>query len=231
MADPELICARIILPEFGRCLERISPILPPNNPPIELATTNRAMRKAVLLWVKPVSSNHIGANDKADQGKEPVTPCATIIWKDEIFKTDLDSSTRSFTSDQNVFFGACLLSFVPLSEKCGSLAKRYTKTPTIMLISPTMWKEILQPGIPNTVIGAINTEKRPPIIEPTLPVSWSHPKAMPRLLSSVESATRDWIAGATSARPIPLNARDKATYNTMTSKFKLITISHIPTIA
>jgi hypothetical protein len=79
IADPELICARIILPEFGRILERISPILPPNKPPTELETTNKAMRKAVFPWEKPISSNHIGANDKADQGKEPVTPCATII--------------------------------------------------------------------------------------------------------------------------------------------------------
>ena len=48
IADAELICARIILPEFGRREERISPIVPPNRPPRELAITNSAMRNAVF---------------------------------------------------------------------------------------------------------------------------------------------------------------------------------------
>lgn len=68
IADAELICARIILPEFGRRVERISPIVPPNRPPRELAITNRAMRNAVFPWEKPVSSNHMAVNDRADQG-------------------------------------------------------------------------------------------------------------------------------------------------------------------
>lgn len=53
------------------------------------------------------------------------------------------------------------------------------------------------------VTGAIRTEQSPPMTEPMLAVSCSHPKAVPRLLLSVESATSDWIAGATMASPIP----------------------------
>lgn len=106
--------------------------------------------------------------------------------------------------------------------KWGSFANRRTKIPTRMLISPTRWKEILQPGIPMIVIGAISTEQSPPIIEPMFPVNCSHPKATPRLQSSVESATRDWIAGVTRARPIPFRALDMATYEQkLTSSIKI----------
>lgn len=49
------------------------------------------------------------------------------------------------------------------------------------------------------------------MMEPILPVNWSHPKAIPRLLSSVESATSDWIAGVTIASPMPFRALDIAT--------------------
>lgn len=74
MADAELICASIILPEFGSRLDNLSPIRPPKSPPSEPATTNIPIKNAVFSWEKPVSSSHMGANDKADQGNEPVTP-------------------------------------------------------------------------------------------------------------------------------------------------------------
>lgn len=44
------------------------------NTPKELAMTNKAMRTAVFSRERPTSSNHMGANAKADQGNEPVTP-------------------------------------------------------------------------------------------------------------------------------------------------------------
>ena len=50
IADAELVCARIILPEFGRRVESISPILPPNRPPKELPITNRAMRNVQFSY-------------------------------------------------------------------------------------------------------------------------------------------------------------------------------------
>jgi len=71
-ADAELICAKIILPEFGRRLERKSPILPPKSPPREQAITKSSLRNAFLLCENPTSSNHIIANDKADQGNKPL---------------------------------------------------------------------------------------------------------------------------------------------------------------
>lgn len=46
--DAELIWARIILPEFGKRVERISPILPPNKPPREFPITNMPIKKAVF---------------------------------------------------------------------------------------------------------------------------------------------------------------------------------------
>jgi hypothetical protein len=46
---------------------------------------------------------------------------------------------------------------------------------------------------------------------PRFPVSCSHPKATPRLLSTVESATKDWIAGVTMASPIPFKPLEIAT--------------------
>jgi hypothetical protein len=58
---------------------------------------------------------------------------------------------------------------------------------------PTIWNATLHPGIPMNVTGAINTEQRPLIIEPELDVSCSHPKAAPRLLSSVESASNEGL--------------------------------------
>ena len=225
MADTELICAKIILPESGRILERISPILPPNSPPREAAITNKLMRNAVFLWEKPISSNHMGANDKADQGNEPVTPWATMIWKDVILMTDLASWTRSFTSDHMDLLGTWLLALAAPSGKCGSLAKRRTKIPTITLTSPTRWKEILQPAIPMNVVWASNNAQSPPRIEPRFPVSCSHPKAIPRLWSSVESAIRDWIAGPTIARPIPFKALDTATWLTKVGWLKLENLS------
>lgn len=98
-----------------------------------------------------------------------------------------------------------------LSENRGSVAKTRTRIPTMTLIIPTRWKAIRQPGIPMNEVEAIRTDKRPPMMEPKFAVSWSHPKAVPRLLSSVESATRDWIAGVTIARPIPFNPLETAT--------------------
>lgn len=83
--------------------------------------------------------------------------------------------------------------------------------PLQTLIMPAISNATLLPGIPMNVAGAINTEQNPPIMEPKLDVSRSHPKAVSRLLPSVESATRDWIAGATISRPKPFKALDTAT--------------------
>lgn len=74
MAEPELICDSIILPEFGNLCANISPIFPPNRPPNEAASTNRVQSNAVFTWEKPISSNHSVANDNADQGNVPETP-------------------------------------------------------------------------------------------------------------------------------------------------------------
>lgn len=74
IAEAELICDKIILPEFGYLFARESPIFPPTNPPIELATANMLIRNPVPSCENPMSSNHIGANDRADQGNVPVTP-------------------------------------------------------------------------------------------------------------------------------------------------------------
>uniref|UniRef100_A0A0A9EFJ5 Uncharacterized protein n=1 Tax=Arundo donax TaxID=35708 RepID=A0A0A9EFJ5_ARUDO len=53
----------------------------------------------------------------------------------------------------------------------------------------TRWKAMRHPVIPR--------------MEPVLLVSCSQPKAVPRLSSSVESATSDWTADMTRARPMP----------------------------
>lgn len=74
MAEPELICDNIILPELGKRWDKISPIFPPNRAPNEPATTNRVQSNAVVTWEKPLSSNQRVANDKADQGNDPETP-------------------------------------------------------------------------------------------------------------------------------------------------------------
>lgn len=90
--------------------------------------------------------------------------------------------------------------------------KRRTNIPTATLTKPTRWKEILQPVIPMNDISANNTDTSPPRIEPKFPVNCSHPKAILRLRSSVESATRDWIAGPTMESPIPFKPLEIATY-------------------
>lgn len=69
IAEPELICERIILPPLGKCLARTSPIFPPNKAP-----TKSVHKNAVFLCEKPINSNHIGAKDSADQGIDPDTP-------------------------------------------------------------------------------------------------------------------------------------------------------------
>ena len=58
------------------------------------------------------------------------------------------------------------------------------------LINATIWKAILQPATPMTDFEAISTAL-PPKMEPRFAVSCNNPKAKPRLLASVESATRD----------------------------------------
>ena len=50
-------------------------------------------------------------------------------------------------------------------------------------------------------VEASSTEQRPPIMEPRFPVSCSRLKAI--LLSSIESATRDLMAGVTMRSPMP----------------------------
>ncbi len=63
--------------------------------------------------------------------------------------------------------------------------------PTMTLANATTRKAILQPGMPMTNVEATRTEENPPMMEPRCPVRCNHPKAVPRLLSSVESAMRD----------------------------------------
>lgn len=63
--------------------------------------------------------------------------------------------------------------------------------PTMRLRIATRWKESLQPGTPMKEVEAISKEERPPMIEPKFSDTCSHPNARPRLVSSVESATRD----------------------------------------
>ena len=91
-SEAELICDRIILPELGKHFARLSPIHPPNTPPNELPIIIMAKRTVNFPEEKPISCNHIGANDeKADPGIEPETPCKTSIWKDGILITDFAS--------------------------------------------------------------------------------------------------------------------------------------------
>lgn len=211
IADPELIWDRMILPQLGNLLERISPIFPPNKPPRELPTTYMVMRNAVVSCEKPISSNHMGAKeDNPDQGNVPATPWATIIWKDGIRITDFASNSTSLSSEQKGVF-VITHSLLGLFAKRESLANSWTKMPTATLMIPTKWKASLHPGIPMNDVEAIITEQILPRMAPMFPVSCNHPKAMPRVLSSVESATRDWIAGITMASPTPFNALDTAT--------------------
>lgn len=58
ITDPELTFDIIIHPEFGILFERIYPILPPNKPPIEVATIKAVHKSVVVLCEKPISSNH-----------------------------------------------------------------------------------------------------------------------------------------------------------------------------
>ncbi|OAY70662.1 hypothetical protein ACMD2_22842 [Ananas comosus] len=59
----------------------------------------------------------------------------------------------------------------PPSEKRGSTAKSRTKIPTSTLIIATRWNAIRQPAIPMIVVDASIRAKKPPMMEPILPVS------------------------------------------------------------
>lgn len=48
--------------------------MPPRRPPRELAIQKMVMSTAVWLWLKPLSSSHMDANESADHGNEPLTP-------------------------------------------------------------------------------------------------------------------------------------------------------------
>jgi hypothetical protein len=63
--------------------------------------------------------------------------------------------------------------------------------PTMAPTKATTKKVILQPCMPMTDIEATRTEENPPMMEPRFPVRCNHPKVVPRLLSSVESAMTD----------------------------------------
>lgn len=69
-------------------------------------------------------------------------------------------------------------------------------------------------GFPWTKLKRLVQKKNPPMIEPRPPLNWSHPKATPRLPSSVESATKDWMAGMTLASPIPFSPLEIASFTT-----------------
>ncbi|GER47620.1 ATP binding microtubule motor family protein [Striga asiatica] len=75
--------------------------------------------------------------------------------------------------------------------------------PTRMLRAATRWKATREPSRPSMVVGARRIATRLPKTDPKLDVRWSHPKAVPRLDSLVESAIRDWMEGITMAKPIP----------------------------
>ena len=96
---PELNCAKIILPVFGKCLEKISPNQPPNNPPKEVEAIKAPIIVAVTLCENPVNSSHIGANDKAAHGKVPAMPCATIAKNVGIFTTNFALLKVSLSAD------------------------------------------------------------------------------------------------------------------------------------
>lgn len=67
----------------------------------------------------------------------------------------------------------------------------WTRKPITVLRSVIRWNTILHLGILTTDVEAIRIEVNPPIMAPRFPVSWSHPKTVPRLLLSVKSTTRD----------------------------------------
>lgn len=132
--------------------------------------------------------------------------------------TALASIIRSFTSFSADFRAASSVLVVTPSGKCGSAAKSRTKIPTTTLIMATRWKAILHPAIPMNEVDASRRVRIPPIMDPRFPVSCNHPKAEPRVLSLVESATRDWMAGVTRASPTPFNPLAIATCTVI--KFK-----------
>ena len=105
-----------------------------------------------------------------------------------------------------MFFGSIIA-----IRKSWILSKKMDQNTNYNTDYPNNRKANLQSGIPMIVFGAISTEQSSPRMEPMFPVSCSHPKAIPRLLSSVESATRDWIAGMTMASPIPFKLLETAT--------------------
>lgn len=71
------------------------------------------------------------------------------------------------------------------------MAKKKTRTAMAMLTRATRWKASLHPAMPMIEVGASRSEIELPSMEPKLPVKRSQPKAAPRLVESVESATRD----------------------------------------
>uniref|UniRef100_J3MX06 Uncharacterized protein n=1 Tax=Oryza brachyantha TaxID=4533 RepID=J3MX06_ORYBR len=208
-ADPALICDSTILPASGYRRARASPILPPRSPPSDVATEKTVVNTAVSSWLNPMSSSHMDMNDSADHGNDPLTPCATKIWNVGIRHTAFASPTSSLASSH------ADRRFPPPGEapleKWGSTAKSQTRTPTATLMAATRWNATRQPSIPRTVVDASSSAEKPPMMEPMLLVSCSHPNADPRLSSSVESATSDWTAGMTSARPMPLRPLEIAT--------------------
>ena len=126
--------------------------------------------------------------------------------------------THVSKSMQEVHLGICVGGWVCFgtylapSLNIGSTANRQTRNAIITLAMPIMWKAARHPAKPRTVVPAKRTEKTLPKTPPMLAVNWSHPKATPRLSGSAASATKDWMAGMTMARPIPLRARDMATF-------------------
>ena len=98
-----------------------------------------------------------------------------------------------------------------LSTKRGSTAKKYTRRAITTLNVPTKWKAIRHPDTPSiSGMPARMMAQKPPRIPPTHPVACKIPNANPRSCSSVESATKEWMAGNASDSPTPFNALEIA---------------------
>jgi hypothetical protein len=71
-------------------------------------------------------------------------------------------------------------------------------------------KATRHPDTPNTEVPASSTAVEPPQSAPKCEVRCRMPNVFPRLVSSVASATRDWIAGQVTTTPRVLSAMEKA---------------------
>lgn len=178
-ADAELICARAILPVLGNRLATGSPTRPPKSAPRAVANRYSPVMTLVCQFVNPTSSSHMAEKLSADHGMEPAIPCATMIWNVVTPRTRLACWSSSLASSP------AEAAVLHLAAGLGSAAKSHMSTPSATLITATEWKASRHPATPRKVTGASSTPKEPPRMEPRLQVICSHPKAAPRVWSSV----------------------------------------------